>query len=153
MSDEIVEDADLVQRAVDAEEGQVMLSQQLTPLAVDLPALPAGRRIGTVDHIVRVVEALVADQQLVAMLACGMDRFRRRHPADGDARHIAISEAMLHPFVAVERVAGQILNVANDRANRCHIAIPISASIRVIEKGNPRLCRGDLKSLTNPGVV
>jgi len=24
---------------------------------------------------------------------------------------------------------------------------------RVIEKGNPRLSRGDLKSLTNPGVV
>jgi len=23
----------------------------------------------------------------------------------------------------------------------------------VMEKGNPRLCRGDLKSLTNPGVV
>jgi hypothetical protein len=29
----------------------------------------------------------------------------------------------------------------------------ITNCVSIMEKGNPRLCRGDLKSLTNPGVV
>ena len=73
------------------------------------------------DYIVRVIQAFMRNQQFMSSLTRDPDRIRRCHPGQGFATEFTVTRSMLDAFVIIEAMAAQLLHVADDVIDACHL--------------------------------